>query len=172
MSSKRENKLRELAKLMNKQNEIPIPITKPLLDCFDLVITPKETDFLLRMGTEAYTYDQIASLGNISDEHFSKFFETLLKKAVIMLRHDERGEERFILAPIITGWFEAQLCSGEETPEKKEFAHRFDKILQSRENLNFFLCVIYGIFYSESNQNHFLVLPQLILQKNPRENIK
>ncbi len=41
MSSIRKKKLSALAKLMIKQNEFIIPITKPLLDCLDIIITPE-----------------------------------------------------------------------------------------------------------------------------------
>ncbi|UCD84297.1 MAG: 4Fe-4S binding protein [Deltaproteobacteria bacterium] len=138
MSSGRKSKLRALARLMNKQNERLIFVNQQLLDCLDLVVSPKETNFLLRMGTEPLTYKQAASLTDMPEEQFSKFFETIIKRGVIRLQHDEQGEERFILEAIAVGWLEMQLMNGGETPEQKEFARRTDAYFNSLKKLNIF----------------------------------
>lgn len=138
MSSERKKKLKALAKLMNKQSERVIPITKQLLDCLDLVVTPEETDFLMRMGTEPLTYKQAAALTDMPEEQFSKFFETIIKNGFIQLQFNKQDEERFILNPIVVGWLEMQLLNGGETPEQKEFARRTDAYFNTLKKLNIF----------------------------------
>ena len=138
MSSERAQSLRTLAKLMNKQNVRPVPVTKGLLDCFEMAITPEETAFLLRMGTEPHTYEEAASLSNLPEESFRTFFKTQLKKGLVWPQYTEKGEERFVLAPIFVGWFELYLSDGKETPDKKEFAHGVDRYFKSFKKINFF----------------------------------
>jgi len=138
MSSEREQNLRALAKLMNKQNVRPVPITKALLDCFEMAITPEENAFLLRMGREPHTYEEAASLSNLPEESFRPFFETQLEKGLIWPERTKEGEERFTLSPIFVGWFELYLSDGKETPDKKEFAHGVDRYFKSFKKINFF----------------------------------
>jgi hypothetical protein len=122
MTPARKDKLRTLARLMNQQNRSFIPITGPLLNCFDLVIQPDETDFLIHMGTEPFSYDKARTLCPKPDDGFREFIDTLLKKGLILPRCYGVEDNVYVLAPILVGWFELQLCGGRETPEKKEFA--------------------------------------------------
>ena len=138
MSKEREQSLRKLAKLMNSRHQLPFPITKPLLDCFDLVITPEEVDFLTRMGTETHTYEQAASLSNLSEESFRPFFETQLKKGLVWSQAGPDGKDRFSLPGIMVGWFETYLSDGSEVPKKEEFARRLDNLFNSWRRMNFF----------------------------------
>ncbi len=137
MSKKREQSLRKLAKLMNSRHQLPFPITKPLLDCFDLVITPEEVDFLTRMGTETHTYEQAASLSSLAEESFRPFFEAQLKKGLVWSQAGPDGKDRFSLPGIMVGWFETYLSNGSETPEKEEFARRLDNLFKSWRRMNF-----------------------------------
>jgi len=136
MSKDRENNLRALARLMNKQNVSSIPVTSELLDCFDLVITPEENNFLLRIGTEPSTYQQISSLSDLPEQSFRHFLETMLKKGLVWTRNTEEGKELYILAPILVGWFEIYLSDGADTPEKREFARRVDRLFKSWGKFN------------------------------------
>ena len=72
VSSERKRSLRRLIKLMNKRHAMPFPINKPLLDCFELVVSPEETDFLLRMGLAPQTYKQAASHSDLSEKQVRK----------------------------------------------------------------------------------------------------
>ncbi len=136
MSKERREKLSALARLMNKQNITSIPVTKELLACFDLVITPEENDFLLSMGTDALAYEQISSLSELPEQPFRSFLGTILKKGLVWTRPDGKGEERYILAPILVGWFELYLSDGSDTPEKREFARRVDRLFKSWGKFN------------------------------------
>lgn len=138
VSPERKQSLRQLVKLMNKRHAMPFPINMPLLDCFELVIEPDETEFLLRMGLEPKTYEQAASLSDLSEEAFPPFFTTLLKKGLVAPHLKESTEELFLVNGIMVGWFEVQLADGQETPEKQEFARRVEKLFQSWRKMNFF----------------------------------
>ncbi len=138
MSKERANNLRALARLMNKQNITSIPVTKELLDCFDVVITPEENEFLLKIGLDPLTYEQISSFSELPDESFRPFLDTLLRKGLVWARYTEDGEERYVLAPILVGWFEIYLSDGADTPEKREFARRVDTLFKSWGKMNVF----------------------------------
>jgi len=136
ISKERREKLSALARLMNKQNITSIPVTRELLDCFDVAITKKEADFLLRMGTENFTYEQISSLSDLPERSFRTFLEAILKKGLVWTRINEKEEESYTLAPILVGWFELYLSDGADTPQKREFARSIDRLFRSWGKFN------------------------------------
>jgi len=160
MSKEREKSLRQLAKLMNTRHQFPFPITKPLLYCFDAVITPEEVQFLLRMGPEQYTYEQAARLRDLPEEAFRKFFETLLKKGLIWSTTGAEGADRFYVPGIMVGWFEMFLSDGQETPEKQEFAELLDTLFKSWGKMNFFpLRSLMNLRYRRHAKPHQSIAP-------------
>jgi ferredoxin len=138
LSAEREKNLRSLARMMNKQNVTHIPVTRELLECFDVAITPEENEFLLKIGTEPLSYEQISRFSKLSHESFRPFLETICRKGLVWTRNDEKGEEQYVLAPILVGWFEMFLSDGSEAPEKKEFARRVDVLFKSWGKFNIF----------------------------------
>jgi len=46
---------------MNKQNKQLVPITKELIDCFEIAMADDEIDFLLKMGTHERDYTELCS---------------------------------------------------------------------------------------------------------------
>ena len=138
MSKERKQSLRKLAKMMNKRHKMPFPINKPLIDCFDLAITPDEVDFLLRMGTEPRKYGELYSLSDLPEESFRIFLATQIRKGFILPEDGFGDNDRYLLAGIMVGWFEIFLSDGQETPEKQEFARRLDKLFNSWRKMNFF----------------------------------
>jgi ferredoxin len=138
ISKKRVEHLRALAHLMNKQNTTSIPVTQALIDCFDVVITPEENEFLLKIGTDALNYQQISSLSSLPEESFRAFLKTLCEKGLIWTRYTEEEEELYVLPAILLGWFEIFLSDGADTPQKREFARRVDDLFKSWGNFNIF----------------------------------
>jgi ferredoxin len=138
MSKEREKSLRKLAKLMNTRHQMPFLITKPLLRCFDLAIPQEEVDFLIRMGEAPRSYEEAASLSGLSRDSFQPFFEKLLKKGLVWTDLGLEGKDTFLVPGIMLGWFEIYLSSGEETPEKMEFARALDDLFKSWGKMNFF----------------------------------
>jgi ferredoxin len=132
----REKRLKKLAGLMNTRHQNPFPVSEPLLDCIDHVLTSDEIDFLIAMGTDPYTYGQASSRSAMPEDRFKVFFDGLLRKGYVW-PHDTPDEtEWFKLPGFMLGAFEVYLSDGEETPEKQEFARRLDALLQSFAKLN------------------------------------
>lgn len=138
ISAERRKKLRALAKRMNEQQRSPLPVNKALIDCFDVAITPEENEYLLKLGNEPYTYEELVALSGLPEESFRPFFDKMHKKGFLWPDYSEEGRERFTLAAIMVGWFEMFLSNGNEAPEQKEFARRFEKFMQSIKKMNLF----------------------------------
>jgi len=138
ISRERLANLKALANQMNKQNSSSVPVTRALLDCFDVVITPEENEFLLKIGADPLNYEQISSFAEFPEESFRLFLKTLCEKGLIWTRYTEEEEELYVLAPILLGWFEVFLSDGANTPQKREFAHRVDDLFHSWGKFNVF----------------------------------
>jgi len=138
MDASRKGRLRRLARLMNKQNEIPLPVLPQLLDCFDLVITDPEADFMIKMGTKTHTYKELAELAGADGDSFVSFLDTLCRKGLVWFKDDGAKGRAYTLAPILVGWFELTLARARETPEEIEFAKRLDALFSAFKKLNIF----------------------------------
>jgi ferredoxin len=134
----KKSDLRKLVTLMNKQNKRYMPPFDPMLEIIDLVITKDELDLLLRMGTNMYSYEQVAALSNMNSDKFNSIFESLKRKAFIGIKNPETSEERYTLHPFVVGWFEGQVSYLIGKPEEKEFAQKYMEIFTSARNFNFF----------------------------------
>ncbi len=133
----RQKDLRKLAEMMNSRHRNALPITQPLLDCFDAAVAPVELQYLLSFGTETRTFSQAAQLAGRREDEFRPFFTSLLKKGFLLPQGGDQGE-RYSLNGIMLGWFEFYLCDGQETPEQREFARRLDKLFKSWGSYNVF----------------------------------
>jgi len=138
MSPEREKTLRKLAEMMNTRHRNPFPISKALLDCFDIAISQQEAEFLIQMGTEPLTRERAAELSGMTGEAFKPFWDNLLKKGLVWPRISADGPDVFMLPGIMLGWFEIFLSDGRETPEQKEFARRLDRLFESWGKMNVF----------------------------------
>jgi Pyruvate/2-oxoacid:ferredoxin oxidoreductase delta subunit len=138
MDSKRRRKLRALAKLMVNQSEMIVPVTNDVVDCFELIISPEEADFMFKMGSQSYTYERLLPYADMSEEKFKKFFESMIKKGLIRSLGKIDDKEQFVLPPLMLGWFEIQLNKGQVTDETKEFARRVEKAQRNFTQFNRF----------------------------------
>jgi len=137
--AEREQNLRKLAQMMNSRHRFPFPISKELVDCFDVALTSDEVEFLLRVGTEPLTRPELLARSGLREDLAEGLFEQLVKKGLLWSRAAGDKGEVFLLAGIMLGWFEVYLSDGQETPEKKEFAVRLDRLFRSFGKMNSFL---------------------------------
>ncbi|MDY6933817.1 MAG: 4Fe-4S binding protein [Spirochaetota bacterium] len=139
ISSERKRKLKNLIKLMNKQNERLFPPVQPLIDSFNLVIDSEELDFLLRMGTDKYTLQEAVSISKMSEDKTKSIINTLIGKGFITIKYNEKSEEHYVLNAIIVGWIEAQVPYLMGKSEEKEFAKKFQmEFIQFTRKYNVF----------------------------------
>ncbi len=128
-------KLARLAFMMNGQSASSIPVTFTLLKVFDSVLTPDEVDFLLEMGSEPLTSNQIFKKVTIASEKASEIFASLISKGIIW-SEVRNSTEFFTVSPIMLGWFEVYLCNGSRAPEKKQFAQWLTRLFNSWKKYN------------------------------------
>ena len=138
LSPERKKSLRKLADLMNTQNVHSVAVTSHLLNCFDIVISPKEVEFLLKVGKKPRSYNQLLKFSGLSKEESAPFIDKVLKKGLITSVNIRETKEVYFLSAILVGWCEIYLADGEESDEKKEFAESFEKYFSSQGLLNFF----------------------------------
>jgi ferredoxin len=138
IAPEREKKLAELAAMMNTRHHRPFPITKLLLGCFDAALTPDELNFCLKMGTEAFTADDISPRSMMRKEVAEPLFKGLVLKGFFWPQPKTGEKEEYALAGIMLGWFEIFLSDGTNAPEKIEFARRLDEFMKSFGKLNRF----------------------------------
>ena len=134
----RAKNLRRLAQMMNTRHRFPYPITKELLDCFDVALSSEEIDFLLRIGTEPLTRPELLARSGLQEDLAEPLFRQLLKKGPLSSRTTAGKGEVYELTGIMVGWFETYLSDGQESPEKKEFAIRLDRLFRSFGKMNSF----------------------------------
>jgi NAD-dependent dihydropyrimidine dehydrogenase PreA subunit len=144
IKKERYNNLKLLAKKMNSQSPFPLPVTKHLISCFDIAISQQEAEYLNKLDTCFYTYEELLQLSSSTKKDFTVLLKNILKKGLIEYKDDKN----YIIAPILVGWFEVYLAGGEESESKKLFAEAFEKYSNSRLILNHFpIRNILNIFY-------------------------
>ncbi len=156
ISKEREKKLRTLGKLFNKRSVNPPPLVNDILLCMDIAITSEETDFLLKVGENRLTYDELLQLADMHEEQFRPFFEKIRHKGMIDTIYAENEERSFMLYPLFpAGWFDdTYLSDGEECPEKQEFAYHFEQAIKKLEKLNFFpIRPIFDLYFKKTLKN-------------------
>ncbi len=136
--SKKLGKIRQLAKMMNKQNIEPIPITGQLIKCFDVALDDAEIDLLLKVKDVPRTYEEIVAFAGLPVNDFYPFFKNMMNKGLLWIRPNAENEDRFHLSPILLGWFEVFLADGKETPQGVEFSKQLEKYFQTFKKMNFF----------------------------------
>jgi ferredoxin len=109
------------------------------------------------MGTDLYSYEEVAALSSMSSEKFNPIFESLKQKAFVGIKLSEINEERYTLHPFIVGWFEGVVSYLIGKPEEKEFAQRYMSFFNSLRNRNYFpvrqVMNVIGKYAPVSNQS-------------------
>ncbi len=128
-------KLARLAFMMNSRSSSSIPVTLTLLKVFDSVLSPDEVNFLLLMGSEPGTKEQIFKKVELPTDKFEEIFSSLIAKGMIWSQVAD-GIENFAISPIMLGWFEVYLCNGSRASEKRQFAQWLSKLFNSWKKYN------------------------------------
>jgi len=136
--SKRKNKLKELIRLMNRQNEIPVLPFRQILELLDYNITDEELDFLLQLGPTTRTKEEIEALSGMDVEERTEFVDRLIRKGFLWPEPGSEGLEKLQLTPVVVGWLEFQLLAGQDSPRSYEFVRRLENLFQTAQKLNIF----------------------------------
>ncbi len=138
MESQARTKLKQLAKLMNKKNKMPVPVFKSVLDLMELTALPEDVEFLLKLGTEPHTIEQAMAKTGKSGAEARVYLDGLVKKGWVWPYAFKDGTEGYELLPIVVGWLELQLCHGRETDREKAFARKTEEVFAYIKKFNLF----------------------------------
>lgn len=105
----RKKKVKKLLSMMGKQNQRILPITPPLVEMMDLSVSDPELDFLIKMDTTAYSFEQAFAASEMSGEEFNRFFETIKQKGLVHIEHGSFENEKYSLNAIAVGWYEGMM---------------------------------------------------------------
>lgn len=123
---------------MNKQNQRFIPCAPPLVEMMNLVTNDDELDYLLKMGTGLYNYEQAARASNMSEAQFQSFFDTIKRKGLIYVEYDASEKEEYRLNAIAVGWYEGMMHYIVGKPHEKEFSEKWEEFVTFFHKFNFF----------------------------------
>lgn len=105
----RKKKIRKLLSMMGKQNQRFFPITPPLVEMMDLTISDPELDFLLKMNTTTYSFEQASTASEMSDDQFNRFFKTIKQKGLVDIEYGAFEDVKYSLNAIAVGWYEGMM---------------------------------------------------------------
>jgi len=134
----RKKKIKTLLSMMNKQNRRFIPIAPPLVEMMDLVIEENELDFLIRMGTEPYDFEQAKRESRMPADRFASFFDEVQRKGYVHIARDPTGKTKFSLSAIAVGWYETMMHYSVGKPHEKAFSEHWDQFFKFFQAFNFF----------------------------------
>ncbi|MHA1309857.1 MAG: 4Fe-4S binding protein [Candidatus Helarchaeota archaeon] len=137
MNKSRKKKLKKLVNICNKHARFSLPtFTGSLVRAFDAVLNDAEVDFLLEIGTEQLTIDEIKKRVDLSEVEFSTIFESLIKKGILWSSTSESGDIYYEIPPMMLGWFEMSFADNNITPEKKKFSNHLSSYFNTFKKFN------------------------------------
>ncbi|MEA2070539.1 MAG: 4Fe-4S binding protein [Asgard group archaeon] len=126
-----KDKIEQVADLMNEQSIHPLETSDELFYIFDVVMTPQEIDFMVKMGGGNHTFESIHQNVELSQEETKRILDDLLYKGMITIIKNVEGKDVYHLMSIFPGWFELYLMRGEKTEESKLFAKRVEEYFRA-----------------------------------------
>ena len=134
-----EKKVKELIDLMNSMSTASIPAQKPIIEMFNLAMDEKMLDYLLTIGTEYHTKDELGAIyhklygGNASD--WEGYWKEIITMSFV---HPKSNEERHLygLSPIFPGWVEFY-TSGPMDEKRAAILEKFMEFWGVLKKLNF-----------------------------------
>lgn len=124
-------KIITLGKYMNGNSKFNIPLVSSIIDCFTIVMTEEDIDYLLKLENGAYTKDELQKLWALENADFEKVFAQLLSKSLMW----QRTEGKYELMPIFPGWIE-MYASGPLNDRRKQLIEKFGAFEVLLKNLN------------------------------------
>lgn len=138
MISSKKKKAKTILSMMNKQNKRFIPIATPLVEMMEMVTSEIDLDFLIKMGTRLYDYEEALSASNMTDEKFHDFFDTMKRKGLVYIDSDSSGKEHYRLNAIAIGWYESMVHYLVGKPQEREYSEKFNEYFSFFQKFNFF----------------------------------
>lgn len=126
-----KEKIIALGNYMNGNSEFHIPLVKSIIECFEIVMTEEDMDYLLKLENGAYTKEELQELWQLDDTRFAKVFAQVMEKSLMW----QRTEGKYELIPIFPGWIE-MYASGPLNEKRKQLIEKFGSFEALLKKLN------------------------------------
>ncbi len=130
-----KEKYTKLANMMNEKSLLHVPVISKVLDCFEIIITEQELEFLLAIGEKKVKVQDLSQYSELSETDYEEFIHTVFHKGLLWITEDN-GIEEAELAPIFPGWLEVSLFAKDITPEKLQLLDKMVELLELEEKIN------------------------------------
>lgn len=130
-----KEKYTTLASQMNEKSLLHVPIIRQVLECFEIMITIEELDFLLAVGEKFVPVEELGQFSPLTGEAYDAFIHTIFHKGLLWITEEE-GKEYAELAPIFPGWLEVSLFAKDITPQKLQLLDKMCELLELEEKVN------------------------------------
>ena len=130
-----ETKVKELIALMNSVSNGGIPPQPPILELFDLAMDEQTVDYLLAVGNEPKTVEELEAIyTDLGGDNWPAFWEHILQMSFL---HPKNHTERHLyqITPIFPGWVEF-FTAGPRTPEREAVLNKFLEFWNSLRSYN------------------------------------
>ncbi len=134
-----EKKVKELIDLMNSMSSAAIPAQKPIVEMFNLAMDEKMLNYLLAIGTEYHTKEQLEEIYHRlyggTREDWNAYWDEIIEMSFV---HPKSNEERHMygLSPIFPGWVEFY-TSGPMNEKREAILSKFMEFWGVLKKLNF-----------------------------------
>ncbi len=145
MTKELKEKYTLLANKMNEKSLLHVPVIRQLLECFEIMISEEEADFLLSVGEKKYEMSEFRQFYKGNDEEYEKFMFGIFQKGLLWITEEEEKEPKVDdapqrqtaeLAPIFPGWMEVCLFTKELSPKQMQLLDKFCELLKLEETIN------------------------------------
>lgn len=134
-----EKKVKELIGMMNSISGITIPAVKPIIECFELGMDEKTLDYLLRVGVEEHSVQELREIyiDLYGKEDFEKNWDAFWHEIYEMsfLMPGEKDSTNFQMSTIFPGWIELSV-SGPLNEKRKAIINKFMEFWSLLKKLN------------------------------------
>lgn len=152
-----EKKVKKLIANMNSTTEVKIPAMKPIIECFEMGMDEKMLDYLITLGTEKYTKEELIKVYKTmfgSEEGWDEFWAEIYEMSFLV---PEPDGVHYIIASIFPGWIELSV-SGPLNPKRKAILNKFMDFWQLLKTINIppvrFITNIQGKKEAETKNPH------------------
>ena len=132
MTNEFRKKAVELGKLMNNKSKLSVPLVKCIIECFEIVFSEQDIDYMLLMKDGYYSRDELKELWQLDGEAFEKVFTSIRDKGGIW---ESRQEGVYDITPIFPGWVELY-ASGPLNDKRRQLLIKFAEFEELLIKLN------------------------------------
>ena len=129
-----EEKIKDLLKLMNSTTQGKLPAHELVLQCFELAMDEKMMDYLIAVGTELHTVEELEAIYNsmYDDGKWDETWDEIMLMSFLLPNQDS---SKYILASVFPGWVELSV-SGPLNEKRRAILNKFIEYWDTLYDMN------------------------------------